>query len=164
MTKVKIPRKNVSRLIDDITSSTDFIFSVTCQRRGNLYLKYEPTGQYDQGKDVREGDCSDAITREFIKGKGPRILLQPKGSERTMVVKSKKGNKPLKHWNPVGGKLPYTPKDKDLKLVVGMYCDAPKDFGTGRRIGRHGNWRPWCNICLRTVSRIIHNKTEYIIS
>lgn len=160
---VNIRPSDVEPLIDRITSNDDFVFSVTCQRRRDLALKYPPVNNLSYGKDAHVGDSSDVATRQHVKGSRRRIILQRKGDIRTMVVKGKHNGKPMKHWVSKGGKLPYNPKDKGLKLVAGMYSDAAKDMGTGKRIGRHGDWRPWANICLRTVSVIVHDGVKYVV-
>ena len=163
MDVVTIRPDDAEALIDRITANDNFIFSVTCQRRTDLTLKYPPLRDMDRGKDAYVGDHSLLDSREYVKGSRQKIILQPKGTIRTMIVKGKHNGQSMKHWESKGGRLPYNPKNKGLKLVAGMYNDASKDMGTGTRVGRHGDWRPWAMICLRTVSCIVHNNVTYIV-
>jgi hypothetical protein len=89
-----------------------------------------------------------------------KIILEEKGTYRLMLCKRKLTDAPMKHWRPKpGGKPRYNPAHHGLFQVAGMYNDLLKEQpnGTGRRQGRYGGWRPWAQICLRTV-RIIRNK------
>lgn len=158
-----VRRQELRPLLDRITVNPEHIFSVECRRRRPLYLRYEPIGQYNQGRMAYCGDHSVLATRRFVRvGRRP-IVLEPANMLRKMIVKRKVNDLPMKHWMPVGGTLPYNPEDYGLYLVAGMYNDSPKNFGTGKRIGRHGDWRPFCFIDLLTTTRVLYDGTEFLV-
>lgn len=156
-----VNRADLGAFLRRITVNPKYIFSVVCRRRGDLLMKYPPVNDLARGKDCHVGDHSDLTTRQFVCGGRKRIVLQRKGTERSMVVKNKTDNQPMKHWQPRGGALKYRPADRGLFLVAGMYNDDAADYGTGKRIGRHGEWRPWAHICLRTTSLVRYDHVDY---
>lgn len=60
-------------------------------------------------------------------------------------------------------RLRFNPERLGLYPVVGMYPDEVRDFGTGARLSRHGQWRSWAMIDLRTTRRIRYANTEYVV-
>ena len=188
---IDVRRSEVAALLDDITKNPAQIFSVECARRDDLYLRYPPVAIDAMGHLCYDGDCTDIVTREFIritkKGerrfaeftdccpnavdargnirrkayglKDSKTILEPKGTFRRMLCKRKLTDAPTKHWAPKpDGKRNYNPADHDLFQVAGMYNDNEKAQPTGgKRIGRFGQWRPWAQVCLRTI-RLIRNK------
>ncbi len=162
------PIRNVNRadlpgFLRYITTNPEYIFSVECRRRGDLLMKYPPVDDLASGLDCHVGDHSDLATCRFVCGSHRRIVLQRKGTLRQMTVKRKVTNAPMKHWVSKGGRLPYDLARKGLMLVAGMYNDASHDFGTGTRLGRHGEWRPWAMICLQTTSLVRYDGVDYRI-
>lgn len=156
------------------------IFSVFVARRTPLYLRYAPVNDLQNGPLCRVGDhCElrdrgrnvvrdtrgmiydmDPGTEAHEVGRSPvflrrgaeKIILQDVGTFRWMVVKNHdpEARHDTKHHRYVeGGALPYNPADHNLYLVRGMYSDAVKGDG---RIGRFGQWRPWAQICLDSVT------------
>ena len=96
--------------------------------------------------------------------KRTKVVLEEAGTLRKMVVKGKNTAESTKHWEATpGGRLAFDPAEHDLKLVAGMYRDAPTNQGTGKRIGRHGQWRSWCLICLRTIQSIRYCGETYLV-
>ena len=95
--------------------------------------------------------------------KDSKTILEPKGTFRRMLCKRKLTDAPMKHWSPKpDGKRNYDPADHDLFQVAGMYNDNEKAQPTGgKRIGRFGQWRPWAQICLRTIREIKNNGIVY---
>lgn len=157
-----IRRANLRRVLDRLTTPRQFIFSVVCQRRRPLYLRYEPKDQYTNGALAHVGDRSLLHFRTFVKGSKRKIELQPAGMLRTVVVKRKTNLEPMKHWRSKGGELPFDPASRGLYLVAGVYSDQPKDYGTGTRPGRHGQWRPWVLLDLLTTVEVRHNGVRYV--
>jgi hypothetical protein len=110
---------------------------------------------------VYELDPQDDATREkhlkgrspvFLRRGGAKIVLQDVGTYRWMVVKNydpEARNDTKHHKFTEDGELRYNPADKNLYLVRGMYNDAEKPDGM---IGRFGQWRPWAQICLDSVT------------
>lgn len=158
---VEVLRADLGGLLDRITVNPTYIFSVVCRRRTNLLLKYTPVNDLARGKDCHVGDHSDLATRQFVCGGRKRIVLQRAGTLRKMIVKRKTNDTPTKHWEPKGGRLAFDSAKRGLRLVAGMYNDAEKDVGLGKMIGRHGDWRPWAFICLRTTTELTYNGTNY---
>lgn len=159
-----ISRDNLKTFLDAITANPTFIFSVDCNRRNDLFLRYPPIDILTNGKMAYVGDASDIATRQYVKGSKEKIVLQPAGQLRTMIVKGKNDNRPMKHWQSKGGQLGYNPADHNLYLVAGMYSDQKQNFGTGKRIGRHGQWRSFCMICLDGVHAIRYEGIEYLVN
>ena len=158
---IEVNRNELPDLLNRITVNPEYIFSATCQRRTPLYMTYPPVNDLTKGETVHIGDKTSVITRFFIRGGRQRIMLQSKGTERKMIVKRKVNNSPTKHWQSSGGQLSFNPADKGLMLVAGMYNDSAKDMGCGKMVGRHGDWRPWAFICLRTTSEVTYNGIDY---
>lgn len=164
---VEVPRAELGGLLDRITVNPEYIFSVVCRRRGDLFQKYPPVNDLARGKDCHVGDHSDMATRQFVQGSrrvADKIVLQPAGTLRKMIVKRKVTDAPTKHWQPKGGRLAFDPAERGLRLVAGMYNDATKDVGLGKMIGRHGDWRPWAFICLRTTTELTYAGTDYRVT
>ena len=172
MVKV-IRRAELRARLEEMTRDPELIFSVFCKRRNDVYLRYPPTTMEGQGKLAYVGDHTDLATGRFVGGKrgSQKIILQPAGSIRRMLVKRKFPNPetgehtPLKHWTPKGGRLAFDPKEKGLfGPVAGMYNDAEKEQPSGgRRIGRLGDWRPWCFIALEGVTAIQNKGETYAV-
>jgi len=158
---VNIPRANLKDLLDRITVHPEYIFSVTCNRRRHLYLRYPPINDFQNGPFAHQGDRSNLFNRRFIQGSNHKIVLEPAGATRTMIVKRKTNDNPMKHWQSQGGQLAFDPTELDLYLVAGIYNDEPKNYGAGKRIGRHGSWRPWCLIDLRTTRLVKYSGVDY---
>lgn len=115
----------------------------------------------DRGR-VYELDPQDETTREkHLRGRspiflrrGPKIVLEDVGTYRWMIVKNhdpETRNDTKHHQYVDGGELNYDPAEKNLYLVRGMYNDGVKADG---RIGRYGQWRPWAQICLDSVTLV----------
>ncbi len=163
--KVTIRRAQLRPLLDRITNNPTYIFRVECKRRTDLFLTYPPRHDLESdGGAVHVGDHSIVANRQFIKGSRRRIVLQPKGTVRTMTVKRKTNADPTKHWQSKGKELRFDPAAKGLYLVYAMYRDQMQDFGTGRRFSRHGQYRSWCFIDLRTTSRLRYSGVEYEVA
>lgn len=152
------------------------IFSVLVARREPLYLRYPPIDQYTNGPFVRVGDfnfvtdkgqkiirngervfSSDVTAAQtpIYRRKGEKILLEPEGAYRWMVVKNwarGETHQGTRHWRPKGGSLGFNPIDHDLFLVMGMYNDT---------VRRHGQWRPFAMICLRSCLKVRVGGHEY---
>jgi len=158
MTTVK--RDDVRRLLESITASGQ-TFAAACRRRTALYLRYEPTEQYKGGRLAYNGDHTDLTTRELhTAGRGGvKIVLEAAGLLRWMQL-TKPTIKPSKHWESKGGTLAFDPTERGLFHVKGFYNDTTKVDG---RIARHGDWRAWAFICLRTVERIKAHGQEYVV-
>jgi len=163
--RITIRRTALRPLLDRITTHPTFVFSVTCKRRTDLFLSYPPRRDLQKhGGDCHVGDRSDLRTRRFIQGSRQRIILQPKGTLRTMIVKRKTDIEPTKHWRSSGGTLSFDPIRKGLYLVYAMYRDRVQDFGAGRRYSRHGQHRAWCFIDLFTTTRLRYNGVDYAVA
>lgn len=159
------------------------IFSVLSHRRTPLFLRYDPVDDFTNGPLCRVGDhcrmedrgqgiIRDEKGRPFdLEGAGPRaaitrrkgekIEIEGIGHERWQVIKNWAKDEELqatKHHIPKGGSLNFNPADHDLFLVRGMYNDLMKSNG---RIGRHGQWRPFCMLCLRSMTIIRCMGVEY---
>lgn len=160
---VHVDRANLPDFLRRITGNPEYIFSVVCRRRGDLHMKYPPVNDLARGLDCHVGDYSDLATRRFVCGGRRRIVLQARGTERQMTVKRKVTDGAMKHWVSKGRRLPFDPARKGLMLVAGMYNDAPKNFGTGKLIGRHGEWRPWAMIDLRTTSLVRYDGVDFVV-
>lgn len=189
MTTHVISRDQVGAVIDNITKHPTFIFSVVCERRTDLELRYPPLDRFTNGPLAYIGDASRLDDRERVRfcdcggnelqhatpwhtpdwwveltatsrkckrcgAKREKIVLEDAGTARRMIVKGKNNDKETKHWKSKGGTLSFDPAAKGLKLVAGMYQDRACNHGTGKREGRHGQWRSWAFICLRSVSII----------
>ena len=177
-----IERNQVSTYIDNICRKPSFIFSVTCKRRTNLDLRYPPVDLLHNGPLAYVGDASrivdrkqvrycDCVTDEWVEiavnsrkckncgKKRMKVVLEEAGTLRKMIVRGKSNIKDMKHWESKGGSLAFDPAEHGLKLVAGMYNDAPKHG----RIGRHGQWRCWAMICLRTIQTIRHLGETYSV-
>ncbi len=156
-----VTRADVGRLLEGITASGQ-TFSAACRRRTALNLRYEPTEQYKGGRLAYDGDCTDLVTRQFhTAGRGgKKIELEPVGILRWMQL-TKPTIKPSKHWESKGGKLAFDPKERGLFHVKGFYNDSTKVVDG--RIARHGDWRAWAFICLRTIERIKAHGQEYVV-
>lgn len=159
-----IRRSGLRRFLDRLTVNPEHIFSVVCERRTPLYLRYEPANNLATGKLAYAGDCSNLRTHRLRRTTTTKIILQEAGTLRTMIAKRKTDAKPMKHWRSKGGRLPFDPATKGLYLVTGMYNDSVKDMGTGARIGRHGAWRPWCLIDLNTTRHIKYDGVDYVVT
>lgn len=180
---ILVNRRNLATLLRTICQNPTYAFSVVCQRREDLPLRYEPIDRVTQGALVYVGDATSLRGGENVRvcpncwiesrassrkcracgDKREKIILESAGTLRKMIVKGKNNNNSTKHWDSKGGTLPFNPADHDLFLVSGMYNDAASDYGTGRRIGRHGSWRPWAMICLRTTEQIKYSGEVYQI-
>lgn len=177
-----IDRNQVSSVIDEICKSPTFIFSVTCERRTDLYLRYDPRDRFTNGPLTFAGDASRLADHEQVRfcecgtelpstsrkckecgAKREKIILEAAGTLRRMIVKGKHDDQPMKHWKSKGGELAFNPAEKGLKLVAGMYQDRPSNQGCGKRIGRHGQWRSWAFICLHTVQTIKWMQQTFLV-
>ncbi len=169
------------------------IFSVKSARRTPLYLRYPPVSDTQNGPLVRDGDyCRlEDKGREIIRDKngniyemnptgimrerhlqgrspvflrrGNKIILEDVGTFRWMVVKNydpNQRNDTKHHRFVLGGRSFIEPDKYDLFLVRGMYNDMVKSDG---RIGRHGQWRPFAQVCLRSTVEIKVDGHRYII-
>ena len=157
-----VARADVGRLLEGITASGQ-TFSAACRRRTALNLRYEPTEQYKGGQLAYAGDRTDLATRQFhTAGRGGiKIELEPVGLLRWMQL-TKKSHNESKHWKPKpGGSLAFDPAERGLFHVKGFYTDKTK-VADGR-IARHGDWRAWAFICLRTVESIKAHGQEYVV-
>ena len=157
-----VTRADVGRLLEGITASGQ-TFSAACRRRTALNLRYEPTEQYKGGRLAYVGDRTDLVTRQFhTAGRGgKKIELEPVGMLRWMQL-TKKSSNPSKHWISKGGTLAFDPAERGLFHVKGFYNDSTK-VADGR-IARHGDWRAWAFICLRTVESIKAHGQEYVVT
>ena len=150
-------------------------FSCFAFRRTPLELRYDPIDQYNNGPLARVGDHSligdkdkgiirDMQGRVFqLRGTTPRdpiflrrgtkIILEDIGTGRWMILKNyaKEAPRPTKHWQPKGRSLRFNPREHDLFLFQGAYNDLRKSNG---RIGRHGQWRSFTTVCLRSLTTI----------
>ena len=158
------------------------IFSVYSHRRTPLELRYPPVDDFTNGPLCRVGDHSlmtdrgegiirDAKGRSFdLEGAGPKapivrrrgekIEIEGIGAGRWQVIKNWAKDEDLKatkHHQPKGGSLHFNPADHDLFMVRGMYNDAEKNG----RIGRYGSWRPFAMLCMRSITTIRCDKTEF---
>jgi len=150
-----IPNDRVRNLFDSLTDGGRIVSAVV-RRRTPLYLRYAPDSDTASGKLAYVGDCSDVASRTYTKGSKSKIVLQPAGAERVVQFRRKLPDAngqhtPMKHWTPANGKLAFDPREKALYgPVVGMYNDSVKRQPDGSvRLGRWGDWRPWCFIGLR---------------
>jgi len=150
-----IRRDEIKAVFDRLVASGQ-IFSVECPRRTDLLLTYRPHRNLSKhGGHAHVGDHCELSTRRFVQGSNRRIILQPKGTLRTMRVRGKTDNEPTKHWRPTpGGTLPFNPIEKGLYLVYAMYPDQEQDLGAGKRYSRHDQHRSWCFVDMKTVERI----------
>jgi len=157
-------------------------FSCYAYRRTPLELRYEPIDQHTNGPLCRVGDHSrlddargvirDAKDRPFqLDGcqkrdpiflrRGSKITLEEVGTGRWMILKNyakDSSPKATKHWIPQGRTLNYNPSEYGLFLFQGAYNDLRKSDG---RIARYGQWRPFCMLCLRSITTIRVDKVEY---
>lgn len=158
-------------------------FSAYAYRRQPLELRYPPVDQYHNGPLCRDGDHSrlddprgtirDCKGRLFqLDGAGPKdsvftrrtgakIILEDIGTGRWMVLKNYAKDAPpkaTKHWVPKGATLNYNPADYGLFLFKGAYNDLRKANG---RIARHGQWRPFTMLDLRSLTLIRCRGVEY---
>jgi len=164
-----IRRTEVKTLLEQVTKDPEQIFSVLCERRNAVHLRYEPEGMEGEGKLAYVGDYSLVATRQFVGGKrgSEKIELQPAGSVRLMLCKRKfpdaetGEHTPMKHWTPKGGRCRVNAEEHNLfGPVAGMYNDREKMQPNGQvMMGRLGQWRPWVFIALEGVKEI-HNKGE----
>ena len=159
-----LPRHQVRTFLDAITARPTYIFSVVCNRRTDLYLRYPPIDQYRNGPLAYKGDHSRLADRMYVKGSKEKIILEPAGLARKMIVIGKRDARPTKHWRSKGGELAFNPIERGLYLVAGFYSDAKHNYGTGRRIGRHGQWRPFCMVDMETTHRIVYEGVEYVVN
>lgn len=180
---ILINRRNLPTLLRTICQKPAYAFSVVCERREDLPLRYPPVDRFTNGPLVYAGDATSLRDGESVRvcpncgvesrqtarkcracgEKRAKIILEAAGTLRRMIVKGKNDNNPTKHWESKGGQLPFNPAEHDLYLVAGMYADQNQDFGTGKRMGRHGQWRSWCFICLRTTELIKYSGETYRI-
>ncbi len=158
-------------------------FSAYAYRRTPLELRYDPVNQLDNGPLCRVGDHSnvddprgtirDAKDRLFQldgatpgdpiyrRRTGEKITLEEIGTGRWMVLKNyAKDERPkaTKHWQPQGRALNYDASEHGLFLFQGAYNDLRKSNG---RIGRHGQWRPFTMLDMRSLTHIRCRGVEY---
>ena len=114
-----------------------------------------------------ETDENGKIRSAFYGRADSKVILEAKGTFRKMLCKRKRNDAPMKHWT---GPKPdaqrnYDPAAHDLFVAAGMYNDRAKTQpnGTGKRIGRYGQWRPWLQICLRTIRDIQNKGIKYLV-
>ena len=156
-------------------------FSCYAYRRQPLELRYDPMNDLQNGPLCRVGDHSlltdERGTIRNAKGelyrldgatardpiylrRGDKIVLEDIGTGRWMVLKNytkDESPKATKHWQPQGRALNYDPAAHDLFMTQGAYNDLRKNG----RIGRYGQWRPFAQICLRSLTIIRCRGIEY---
>lgn len=177
MATYRIPRSQVKRTLDAINRSPWRVFTATVVRRSTVYLRYPPRNMTQNGPFVRKGDYApisgpDRGNPNVIYGPngqryhlldadanrrpGEKIVLQAAGEKRVIAVKNynrEKGNQ-SRHAPAVTGEGRfYDPLEKDLYPLAGFYNDDVKTQPNGQRmIGRFGQWRPYCQICMRGIT------------
>ena len=130
---------------------------------GELLPVQLPDGTLDPRMTIGgAGVIVDASGREYNladkraeRRKGDKVIIEPAGTARWLQVKQwdHDNPRPTKHWTPSDdGKLHYEPLTYDLYQLQGFYNDQVKTQPNGTiMLGRYGQWRPFCQVCMRGV-------------
>jgi hypothetical protein len=173
MATYRISRQQVKATLDIIASSPWRVFRALVVRRSDLFLRYPPINQTENGPYVRIGDHSKVGQRGFIYGIdgsvyrltdkasnrrfGEKILLQAAGETRWIACINydrDKGNGSKHAPAKTDRGRNYDPLEYDLYPLAGFYSDQLKLQPNGfQMLGRFGQWRPYVQICLRGIIR-----------
>lgn len=169
----KIKKSQVVQVLRQFADSK-LVFSVVVARRGPLYLRYPSSDPLKNGSLAYVGDRCELRTRRWITAGrgGKKIILEPAGTYRKMVLKGKRPDPvtgihtPTAHYIDRGGEHRIDLRKHNLfGPLFGMYPDTPRRQPNGEvREGRYGQWRPWSYVNLDAVKEITGQGMTYVVN